>query len=148
MASISPALTLNSFSFEEIQVGSIYSFERFIDAELVSSFAQISGDYNPLHMDDVYGAHTEMGGRVAHGMLLASFFSALVGMLCPGLRCLYLSQDIRFKKPVLLDTLVVVKGIVTGKSEATNIIILNTTITSKDGVVFVEGEAKLKVRYE
>ncbi len=145
MASKSPNLPLHSFSFKDIQIGDTYSFERFIDDELVKSFADMSGDYNPLHMDEIYAARTQFGGRVAHGMLSASFFSALVGMLCPGSHCLYLSQDVRFKKPIFLNTRVVVKGTVTEKSDAVNIIFLRTLVLDKDGVVVVEGEAKVTV---
>lgn len=146
MASKPHKLILNSFSFKDIKIGDTYSFERFIDAKLVKSFASLSGDYNPLHMDKPYAAHAQFGGRIAHGMLLASFFSALVGMLCPGIGCLYLSQDVRFKKPVFLNTWVVVKGTVTEKSDAASIIVLQTLVTDKEGVVLVEGEAKVTIR--
>lgn len=148
MASTLPKLTLHSFSFEDIKIGSTYSFERFIDAESVELFASLSGDYNPLHMDEAYAAHAQFGSRVAHGMLLASFFSTLVGMLMPGLRCLYLSQEVRFKKPVFLDTQVVIKGTVTEKSDAAKIIVLRTMIMDNKGIVFVEGEAKVHIRHE
>ena len=144
--STSPKLLLNSLLFQDIAIGSAYSFERYIDAALVESFAQISGDYNPLHMDEAYCARTKFGGRIVHGMLLASFFSALVGMLCPGRGCLYLSQDIRFKKPLMLNQWTIVKGTVTAKSEATNMVVLATVITDKNGVILVEGEAKVQVQ--
>lgn len=146
MVSTFSKLAFHSFSFEDIKIGSAYSFERFIDAELIESFARLSGDYNPLHMDESYAVHTQFGARVAHGMLLASFFSALVGMLCPGLRCLYLSQEIRFKKPVFFDTWVIIKGTVTEKSDAAKIVVLRTVITDKEGVVFIEGEARVTIR--
>ena len=139
-------LVLNAFSFEEIKIADTYSFTRLIDDTLVKSFAQVSGDYNPLHMDSAYAANTQFGTRVAHGMLLASFFSSLVGMLCPGLHCLYLSQEIRFKKPVFLDTWVTITGTVVRKSEATKIIVLKTMITDDKGIVCIEGEATVTVR--
>lgn len=146
MASKFPNLPLHSFSFKDIKIGDTYSFERFIDAKLVKSFAEISGDYNPLHMNKAYAAHAQFGGRIAHGMLLASFFSAIVGMLMPGLGCLYLSQDVRFKKPVFLNTWVIVKGTVTEKSDAANIIVLQTLVTDKEGIVLVQGEARVTLR--
>ena len=138
-------IPLHTFSFEEIHLGSAYSFERLVDARIVDAFAVLSGDYNPLHTDDAYAAKTQFHGRVAHGMLLASFFSALVGMLCPGLRCLYLSQELRFKKPALLGATVVVTGTVAEKSEATKILMIKTVITNKEGVVLVEGKATVQV---
>lgn len=141
-----PNLPLHSFSFRDINIGDTYSFERFIDDELVASFAGISGDYNPLHMDEAYAASTRFGRRIAHGMLSASFFSALVGMLIPGLYCLYLSQEVRFKNPVFLNTQVVVKGTVTEKSDAANIIVLQTVVMDKEGVILIEGNARVTIR--
>lgn len=145
MGSTSHKLTINTFSFEEIKIGDTYSFERVIDAQLMESFARISGDYNPIHMDAAFAAKTQFGGRIVHGMLMASFFSSLVGMLCPGLHCLYLSQEVRFKKPVLLNTKVRIQGTVIGKSEATRIIVLKTVITANEGIIVVEGEARVTV---
>lgn len=146
MVSTSPNLPLHSFLFKDIQIGDTYSFERFIDDELVKSFARLSGDYNPLHTDEAYATHAQFGGRIAHGMLLASFFSALVGMLMPGLHCLYLSQEVRFKKPVFLNTRVVVKGTVTKKSDAINMVVLRTVVMDKEDVILIEGEAKVIIR--
>lgn len=148
MASKSSKLVLNTFLFEDIHVGDTYSFDRLIDAKLVTSFAQLSGDYNPLHMDEHYATTTPFQGRIVHGMLMASFFSALVGMLIPGLHCLYLSQEARFKKPVHLNTRVTVIGTVVEVSRATRMVVIKTIIRDPQKIIVVEGEAKVKVGYE
>ena len=72
------------YSFEEIDVGLKHSFEVIINEELEEDFATISGDFNPLHIDEQYAKKTKFGKRVCHGMVLASFFSRLVGMYLPG----------------------------------------------------------------
>lgn len=138
-------MELNNFSYEEIQVGDEFSFERILDQKSVMDFASLTGDQNPLHVDEVYAGKTKFGGTVVHGMLMGGLFSALVGMLCPGRRCLYLSQILKFKNPLRVGGTVVVFGRVTDKSEAGQVITIETLAKDKNGKVLVEGEAKVKV---
>ena len=139
------ALNLRKLSFEEIKVGDTAFFEKEVDDSLVRQFADLSGDYNPLHMDESYAANTPFGGRMAHGMLLGSFFSALVGMLCPGERSLYLSQTLNFKQPAKIGAKVRVEGKVSAKSDALKVITMATIIQDASGTVLIEGEARVKV---
>lgn len=139
-------LKLNKLNYEDIRVGDIFSFEKLVDSGLVNAFADLSEDKNPLHVDESYAKRTEFGGRIVHGMLLGSFFSALVGMLCPGEKSLYLSQTLSFRKPIKLNTKVTVEGRVTAKSDATKIIELETSIKDEKGSVAVSGIANIKVR--
>src|SRR6267143_6694155 len=87
-------------TFSQISVGDLFSIERTFTAEDVLDFANLSGDFSPLHVDPEYGASSEFGTCVVHGILLASLFSQLVGMRIPGRPALYLSQDLSFRKPV------------------------------------------------
>ena len=80
-----------NIAFDEIQIGEKASFTVKITKEMVEIFAQLSGDFNPLHMDDTYAEKTKFGKRVCHGMLLSSLFSQLVGMFLPGKNSLYFS---------------------------------------------------------
>lgn len=137
-------LKLNKLNYEDIRVGDIFSFEKLIDSELVNKFADLSEDKNPLHIDESYAKKTKFGGRIAHGMLLSSFFSALVGMLCPGEKSLYLSQTLNFRKPVALNTKVIVEGRVTAKSDAARLIELETKIKNLVGEVMVDGLARVR----
>jgi len=70
---------------------------------MVYEFAKLSGDYNPLHMDENYSKSTKFNKRVCHGLLLTSFFSQLVGMHLPGKNALYLSQTVKFMSPCFID---------------------------------------------
>ena len=85
---------------EDIDVGMSATYAKTIsDADIVL-FAGISGDSNPVHVDDDYARETMFKGRIAHGMLTASFISAVLGTRLPGPGCIYLSQNLRFKAPV------------------------------------------------
>lgn len=137
---------LSEYTFEEITIGSTYSFEVTISDELEEDFARISGDHNPLHMDEYYASKTKFGKRVCHGMLLASFFSRLVGMHLPGKNALYFSQNLNFVGPCFIGDKIFVKGEVVDKSEATRIIKLKTTIKNQEGKLLVEGTAQVLVR--
>jgi len=134
------------YSFDEIKVGLKHNFEVIIDEELEQNFAKNSGDFNPLHMDEQYAKETKFGSRVCHGMLLASFFSRLVGMYLPGKNALYFSQNLDFIEPCFIGDKIMVQGEVIDKSEATQIIKLKTTIKNQEGKLLIEGTARVLVR--
>ena len=132
--------------FDDIAIGQVFQIERSFSAQDVLAFAAVSGDYSPLHVDAAYGAGTEFGACVVHGVLLASLFSQLVGMQVPGKHALYLGQDLTFRRPVLVGETVRAIAKVSGKSESTRTLVLNTEIRSHDDKVVVMGTAKVKVR--
>lgn len=134
------------YSFEEIEVGLNHSFELIINEELVSDFAKISGDFNPLHMDEQYAKDAKFEKRVCHGMLLASFFSRLIGMYLPGKNALYFSQNLNFVKPCFIGDKIIVNGEVIDKSESTKMIKIKTTILNQNNETLVEGIAQALVR--
>jgi len=134
------------YSFNEIKVGLIHNFEVIIDKELIEKFANISGDFNPLHMDEQYAKETKFGKRVVHGMLLASFFSRLVGMYLPGKNAIYFSQNLNFVGPCYIGDKVTVQGEIIDKSEATKIIKLKTSIKNQEGISLVEGTSQVMIR--
>jgi len=134
------------YSFDEIKVGLIHNFDVNIDEELTKKFANISGDFNPLHMDEQYAKETKFGKRVVHGMLLASFFSRLIGMYLPGKNALYFSQNLNFVKPCFIGDKVTVQGEIIDKSEATKIIKLKTSIKNQEGISLVEGTSQVMIR--
>ena len=132
-------------SFNEVQIGDRDEIVHTISAAEVDAFAQLSGDYNPLHINEEYAKKTFFGKRVVHGMLSASFISALLGMKLPGPGSLWLSQTLNFLKPVFIgDTLTVVAE-VKEKIPAKNICIIDTTVTNQDGQKVIAGEAKIKI---
>ena len=134
------------YSFDEIKVGLIHNFEVIVDEELIKKFANISGDFSPLHMDEQYAKETKFGKRVVHGMLLASFFSRLIGMYLPGKNALYFSQNLNFVEPCFIGDKITVQGEVIDKSEATKIIKLKTSINNKDGKSLVKGTSQVMIR--
>ena len=134
------------YSFNEIKIGLEHHFEISIDEKLEGDFAKISGDFNPLHMDEQYAKKTKFGKRVCHGMLLGSFFSRLVGMYLPGKNALYFSQNLNFVEPCFIGDVIIVKGKITDKSEATKMIKIETTIKNNTGKILVEGIAQVLVR--
>ena len=125
-------------TFYEIAVGDAASKEHVITEEMVRMFVEITGDKNPLHVDESYAVTTQHKKRVVHGMLTASLLSELVGMHLPGKYSLILSQQTQFKKPVFIGDTIVVSGIVIQKSEATRTITVSLTMT-RDTDVVVQG---------
>ena len=130
---------------EDIEIGQKKSFEVIVTESMLDNFAKLSGDKNPLHMDENYAKSNNFKTRVCHGMLLASFFSRLVGMYIPGKNSLYFSQSLKFQYPCYVNDRIEIHGEVIDKSLATKIITLKTTII-KDKRKIVDGIGKVIVR--
>ena len=130
---------------EDIEIGQKKSFGVVVTESMLDDFAKLSGDNNPLHMDENYAKSNNFKKRVCHGMLLASFFSRLVGMYIPGKNALYFSQSLKFQHPCFVNDRIEIHGEVIDKSLATKIITLKTTI-SKDKRQIVDGIGKVMVR--
>jgi 3-hydroxybutyryl-CoA dehydratase len=107
------ARPLSSIPIEEIQVGMSASYSQTITDADIKSFAGLSGDHNPVHVDAEYAAASRFGKRIAHGLMSAGFFSAIFGMRIPGPGCVYVSQTLNFLRPVYIDDTVVAEVIVT-----------------------------------
>lgn len=135
-----------NYKLDEIELGLKKQFNVTVSKSMVEDFAKLSGDYNPLHMDEKYAKLTKFERRICHGMLLASFFSRLAGMYLPGKKSLYFSQSLKFLSPCFLGEKITIQGTVISKSNSTRIITLETTITNDSGVNLVKGEAKVMVR--
>jgi 3-hydroxybutyryl-CoA dehydratase len=133
-------MEIKDISIDAIKTGETISFKRIFTEKDVEIFAQLSGDMNPLHMNDAYAKTTKFGRRLVHGMLLGSLCSKLVGMYIPGKKCLYLGQTLVFKKPVFIEDTVTVIGKVTSKSLSTRIVKIAISIM-KDKEEVANGEA-------
>ena len=130
---------------EELEIGQKRHFSVTLTESLVNEFAKISGDYNPLHVDEQYAQSTKFGKRVCHGMLLGSFFSKMVGMYMPGKNALYFSQTLNFRLPCFINDEITVEGEVLEKSLASRILTIKTMIYNQDGKCLVDGIAKVMV---
>ena len=136
----------SEYSFDEIEIGMQKSFKIFISEDMLDDFAKLSGDDNPLHMNEEYASSTSFKKRVCSGMFLSSFFSTLVGMYLPGKHALHISQSLNFVNPCFIGEMITIEGKVIDKSLATKIIKLETTITNESGKRIIDGKAQVIVR--
>ena len=135
---------LHGLFFEDLAVGQTAVIARTItDADIVL-FAGISGDTNPVHINEEFAAGTMFSGRIAHGMLTASFISTVIGTRLPGPGCIYLAQSLRFKAPVRVGDTIWARATVTELFPEKRRAALSTTVTVRDKVV-LEGEALVMV---
>jgi len=86
--------------FEDLYIGQEASLVQIVAGDDILAFAQVSGDVNPIHLDDAYAKETPFRRRIAHGMLSAAYISAVFGTKLPGPGCIYISQTLNFKAPV------------------------------------------------
>jgi 3-hydroxybutyryl-CoA dehydratase len=128
-----------------LQPGEKASRTTVITDEMIRTFASLTGDTNPVHLDDAYAANTRFGRRIAHGMIAAGLISAALADDLPGPGTIYLSQTLQFKAPVYpgdtLTTTVEVKSVRPDKP----IVTLATVCTNQSNVVVLEGEAVVLV---
>ena len=124
-----------------LSIGQKATRTQTISDEMVHTFANLTGDTNPVHLDDAYAATTRFGKRIAHGMLAASLISATLANDLPGPGTVYLSQTLQFKAPVYLGDTVTAVIEVKSMREDKPIATLITTCINQDNVVVLEGEA-------
>lgn len=132
------------YQYNEIEIGKLISFERTITRDDVITFSFLTGDRNPLHINEEYGRKSKFQKNIVHGMLCGSLFSTLVGMYCPGEKCLYLSQTLQFRMPLFYGDTVEVRGTVLEKSDAIRIIKMKMEILRGNDII-VFGEARVQV---
>ncbi len=124
-----------------IQVNENYVHKFQFSQEEVAQFAQVTGDKNPVHLDEAYAAKTMFKRPIMHGMLSASLFSKVFGTLFPGEGTIYLKQSLNFLKPMYVDTtyeaVFTVKEVLADKNRA----VIETVIKNPDGLVCTSGEA-------
>ena len=130
--------------FEDLAVGQSGVYARTVTEADILAFAGVTGDFNPVHVNDELASASMFGGRIAHGMLSAGFISTVFGTKFPGPGSIYLSQTLKFKAPVKIgDTVVArctIKELVPEKRKAK----FDTVCTVK-GKVVLEGEAEIMV---
>ncbi len=124
-----------------LNIGDMFSTTRKVTDELIRQFADVSGDRNPIHLDDEFAKTTQFGKRIAHGMLGAAFISAVLGYEMRDQKVVYLSQSLQFLKPVFLDDMVSAEATVTKIREDKPIVTLETICKNQDGDVLIKGEA-------
>ncbi len=138
-------MTPEDLSYEDISVGASHRFRRALTAEDVKAFAEVSGDYNPLHVDEEYAAATPFGRSIVHGMLVGALVSRLIGMHLPGRRCLLLSVSLDFGEPVFPGEEVEIRGVVTGKHESVQALVIKIQVVKEGDVKVAWGKVMVKV---
>lgn len=131
---------LHGYYVEDLEIGMSASTEKTISAADVATFAQISGDDNPIHVDEEYAKNSAFGKRIVHGMFSAALISAVAGTKLPGYGGVYLSQELKFRKPIFIDDTVVTKLTIEDINQRRGRITMKTEIFVKD-VLVVSGEA-------
>lgn len=136
--------------FNKIAVGDQASITRTITETDISLFAKITGDLNPLHINEEFAKKTVFKGRIAHGMLIASWVSAVLGTKLPGFGSIYISQTLRFMKPVRIGDTITTTVEVVKKIERDSpkdpLIKLSTTCFNQKNQEVLTGEAVLIVK--
>ncbi len=128
-----------------LEIGKSATFTKKITESDINAFAEVSGDFNPIHVDEEAAKKSVFGRRIAHGMLSASFISAVLGMYLPGEGTIYLGQNLQFLKPVDIGDEITAKVIV---AEAVNadkgIYKLTTQCFNQKNEMVIDGEATVK----
>ena len=130
------------YNFEDLKEGQPASIARTVSEADILAFAGVSGDTNPVHVDQEFAAGTMFKGRIAHGMLSAAYISTVLGTKLPGPWAIYLSQTVKFKAPVHIGDTVVARATITALDPAKRRITLSTVCTVGDTEVTV-GEAQI-----
>src|ERR1041384_6567144 len=129
----------------DLKIGDTFSTSRKVTDELVRKFAEVSGDYNPIHLDEEFAKTTRFGRRIAHGMLSGAFISAVLGYEFKERKIVYLSQTMRFTAPVFIGDTVTATATVTRIREDKGIVTMETVCTNQDGKTLVTGEAAVMI---
>ncbi len=134
---------LTGYTYEEISLGQTASFSKQVEEIDIQMFSAVSGDVNPVHLDETFAAGTMFGGRIAHGMLTGAIISAALAMELPGPGTIYLGQTLRFLRPVRIGDRIAVHLEVTAKRDDKKIITLACEVTNQDGKPVASGEAQV-----
>ena len=128
-----------------IKIGDSFAKSRLVTDELIRAFAEVSGDFNPIHLDEDFAAGTRFGKRIAHGMLSGAFISAVLGYEFRERRIVYLSQTMRFISPVFIGDTVTTRATVKNIREDKGIVTLDTVCSNQDDKTVIEGEAVVMI---
>lgn len=140
--------TIENIPFDELEIGQRFSVERTVSEEDILLFAKLSGDLNPVHLDEQYAKTTPFGGRIAHGMLTAAFISAALAQHLPGPGAIYRNQSLRFRAPVRIGDTLTITIEVLDKRARNHMLTVSTTVINQHGDTIVTGEGSAIVPNE
>lgn len=130
-----------------VKIGDTY-LQKIIATDLVvRQIAEVSGDKNPIHLDDNYAGKTKFKGRIAQGLFCVNAISMILGNYLPGNGTILLSQSFVYRHPIYIDDEIEVKVIVREIIEEKKIVIIETVCKNQEGKIVVEGESKVKIEF-
>ena len=129
--------------FEDLSVGQSAETTKIVGAADVEAFAAVSGDTNPVHLDEDYARATPFQGRIAHGMLSAAYISAVLGTKLPGPGAIYLTQSLRFRRPVRIGDAVTARATITALDDKRGDVTI-ATVCEVGGKAVLDGEALVR----
>jgi 3-hydroxybutyryl-CoA dehydratase len=129
----------------DVKIGDTFTTSRLVTDKLIRDFAELSGDHNPIHLDEEFASKTRFGRRIAHGMLSGAFISAVLGYEFRERKIVYLSQTMKFTAPVFIGDTVTTTATVKNIREEKGIVTLETACTKQDGTVAVTGQAMVMI---
>ncbi|CAA0100395.1 (R)-specific enoyl-CoA hydratase [BD1-7 clade bacterium] len=132
---------LTNVTINEISIGQKATYTKTCTADDITLFAKVSGDVNPVHLDDEFAATTPFGKRIAHGMYTGALVSAALAVELPGPGTIYLGQELKFKAPVFINDEITVELEVETVREEKAIVGLKCTCTNQEGTVVAVGNA-------
>ena len=134
----------DGYKFEDLSLGMTHETHHTITEDDIELFAQVSGDRNPLHMDEEFAKQTPFGQRIAHGALTASYISGILGNDLPGPGSIFVGLNMRFRRPVFIGSNVIVRVEVTEMQSRGNRVTLKVSC-NVDGKAAISGEAIVMV---
>ena len=129
---------------EDFTVGQSVSFTQIIDDKLVRGYADLTGDHNPIHVEDAFAKKTKFHQRIAHGGILFGIVSMVLGDKMPGIGTIFMSQLVNFHAPVFINDKVTVVVTITALLPK-HVAKLSTIATKQDGTVVMDGVSTVKL---
>jgi 3-hydroxybutyryl-CoA dehydratase len=127
----------------KLKVGDTATVSKKVTDDVIRAFAEVSGDHNPIHLDQEFAAASRFGRRIAHGMLGASLISSVLGNALPGPGSIYLSQTLKFLAPAFIGDELTARLTVASIREDKPILTLETICENQRGEVLIRGEASV-----
>jgi 3-hydroxybutyryl-CoA dehydratase len=134
---------LENFTYDEISLDQTAEYTRTVTERDITLFAAISGDVNPVHLDEDFAKTTRFGGRIAHGMITGALVSAALACVLPGPGCIYLNQSLRFTAPVRIGDTITVRLKVTAKRDDRRFVTLDCEAANQNGETVATGVAEV-----
>jgi len=137
-------VTVNNGVATDRNVGFKANVEIKVTDQMIHQFAEMSGDFNPIHLDDEYAKTTRFGRRIAHGMIVGALISRALNEKI-GQGGVYLAQNLKFVNPVFIDDVINIELTITGMRKEKGIATVETTAKKQTGETVVKGEAMIMI---